>query len=230
MRVLYHFRYSPFSRRVRLALANKRLDVELREARDNPDWRAEAARMVPLRTIPVLVDGGHALGDSTAITRWLDVAYPSAPRLWANDGGSAASPEAGRGSDEDALHALEVATLVDVVLCNVVDLGTRYFALSDHASWPSVKDEMLGRARLAADGLAARVTRASSLGRTTISRSGWSAPDMWLYTMVAWFEGLPGRAASGGTPAQVMSLGFSVPGVLTAWADAHRGRDDVAAL
>jgi hypothetical protein len=53
---------------------------------------------------------------------------------------------------------------------------------------------------------------------------------MWLCTMVAWFEGLPARAAPGTRPAQVHSLGFVLPGVLSAWADAHRDRDDVRAL
>ncbi|HEV3191381.1 MAG TPA: glutathione S-transferase N-terminal domain-containing protein, partial [Polyangiaceae bacterium] len=71
MRILYHFTHSPFARRVRLALAHKGLDVELREGRDNPASMAEARRLVPLKTLPVLVDGDQVLGDSTAITRWL---------------------------------------------------------------------------------------------------------------------------------------------------------------
>lgn len=213
MRTLYHFRFSPFSRRVRLALAHKGLDAELRDARENPAWREEARRLVPFRTIPVLVDGAHAMGDSTAIAHWLDLAYPDAPRLW----------PAGDGADA----ALQVAALVDVTLGNVIDLGTRYFTLRDHASWPGVREELLGRAQDAAEGLARRV---AALRGNTVAPSGWSAGDMALLTMVLWIEGWPGRAASHQNIAQVQSLGFELPAALSRWADAHRGRADVAAL
>jgi glutathione S-transferase len=213
MRTLYHFRYSPFSRRTRLALAHKGLDCELREARENPAYRDEARALVPFRTIPVLVDDGRAMADSTAIAHWLDQAYPSAPRLW--PGGA------------DAADVLQTAALVDLVLDTVVDVGTRYFALHDDPAWGGVATEMLGRARQAADGLAARVT---SLARPTLAASGWSAGDIWLLTMVLWFESLPARVATNQNVAQVVSLGFEVPPALTRWADAHRAREDVRAL
>lgn len=44
MRTLYH------SRRVRLALAHKGLDVELRECRDDPAFAREARALAPFRT------------------------------------------------------------------------------------------------------------------------------------------------------------------------------------
>jgi glutathione S-transferase len=213
MRVLYHYRYSPFARRVRLALAHKGLDVELREARDNPAWAEEARRLVPFRTIPVLVDGERAMGDSTAIAHWLDRAYPDAPRLWP-DG-------------DDADTALQVAALVDVALNNIIDIGTRYWSLRDHPAWAGVKGELLGRAHTAAEALAKRV---SSLGRATVAGSGWSAADMALLTMTIWIEGWPGRVTTSPNIAQVSSLGFQLPAGLSRWADAHRGRADVAAL
>lgn len=212
-RTLYHFRHSPFSRRVRLALAHKGLDAELREARESPAWGEEARKLVPLRTIPVLVDGSRAMGDSTAIMHWLDAAYPDAPRLWP------AGPAA-----EDAL---EVVTLVDAALNGVVDLGTRYFPLRDHASWPAVKEEMLGRAQLAADDLA---RRAKDLGASTVCNAGWSAADIALLTMTLWIEGWPARASSSANIAQLMTLGFRLPAGLSRWADAHRARADVVAL
>jgi glutathione S-transferase len=212
-RTLYHFRFSPFSRRVRLALAHKGLDAELRETRENPAWAEEARKLVPLRTIPVLVDGPHAMGDSTAIAHWLDAAYPRAPRLWP-------------GGDE-AEAALQVVTLVDVALDGVIDLGTRYYPLREHASWPAVKDELLGRAQLAADALA---RRASDLGTSTVCTSGWSVADMALLTMTLWIEGWPQRASSSANIAQLMTLGFRLPAGLSRWADAHRARPDVVAL
>ncbi|MGH7295535.1 MAG: glutathione S-transferase family protein, partial [Polyangiaceae bacterium] len=112
MRTLYHFQNSPFSRRTRLALAHKGLEVQLREAREDPAAMQEARSLVAFRTIPVLVDGGRGMGDSTAIAHWLDAAYPSAPRLW--PGGA------------EAADVLQVAALVDVVLDHVVDVWTRY--------------------------------------------------------------------------------------------------------
>jgi glutathione S-transferase len=212
-RTLYHFRFSPFSRRVRLALAHKGLDAELREARENPAWAEEARRLVPLRTIPVLVDGSRAIGDSTAITHWLDAAYPQTPRLW--PGG------------EHAHDALQVAVLVDVVLNGVIDLGTRYYALREHTAWPAVKHELLGRAQIAADALG---QRASELGSATVCKSGWSAADTALLTMTLWCEGWPQRASSSPNIAQLMTLGFRLPDALSRWADAHRSRPDVVAL
>ena len=212
-RALYHFATSPFSRRVRLALAHKGLECELRDGREQPAYVEEARRLVPLRTFPVLVDGGRALGDSTAIVNWLDRTYPEAPRLW--PGGA------------DAADALEVATLVDVVLDNVIDLGTRYHALRNDAAWEGVKDEVLGRARLAATALGERV---AALGRPTVARDGWSAADMWLLTLVHWFEGMPARAPTTPNIRQILELGLELPAALVAWAEPHAGREDVRAL
>jgi glutathione S-transferase len=211
MRTLYHLRFSPFSRKVRLALAHKGLDVELKEASD-PAVREEGQRLVPVKTLPVLVDDGRALFDSTAILHWLDRAYPRAPRLW---------------PDEDADATLQVTALVDVVLDNVINLGTRYFSLREHAAWPGVKDELLGRARRAAEALG---ERASSLGRPTVARGGWSAADIALLTLVIWVEGWPGRVTSSPNIAQLSTLGFQLPAALSRWADAHRERPDVKAL
>ncbi|MGA7121845.1 MAG: glutathione S-transferase [Polyangiaceae bacterium] len=214
MRTLYHFRQSPFSRRTRLALAHKGLDVTLRDARETPEWLDEARRLVPLKTVPVLVDGERALGDSNAIAHWLERAYPDAPRLWPDDAGG-------------VFAAYETTTLVDLALTAATDLGTRYFPLRDHRAWAQVTGETLARARLALDALA---SRASSLGRSTIARSGWSAADMWLFTAVTWFEGLPTRAETNTNIAQVLTLGLTLPRALSGWADAHRDRADVVAL
>jgi glutathione S-transferase len=213
MRTLYHFVHSPFSRRTRLALAHKGLDCELREGRSAPGVLEEARRLAPFRTIPVLVDEGRAMGDSVAISHWLDLAYPDTPRLW--PGG------------EDSLAALQTAALVDVALNHVIDVGTRYYPLRESAAWAGVTQEMLGRARLALDALAERT---ASLGRTTVARGGWSAADMWIYTMVAWFEGMPARAQGNQNVTQILTLGITMPPALVAWAKPHRERPDVRAL
>jgi glutathione S-transferase len=215
MRTLYHFKYSPFSRRTRLALMHKGLDAELRECSD-PAWRYEARARVSLRTIPVLVDGARALGDSVAITRWLDAAYPNAPRVWPAD------------DAEDAHLALEVAAHVDQALDAIVNTSTRYYALHGDRAWAGVRDEMMARAQIALDALAQRV---EGLGRVTVARSGWSAADMWLLTAVVWLQGLPARVESSPNAKQIMHVGgWSVPPALGAWAQAHASREDVRAL
>jgi glutathione S-transferase len=213
MRILYHFQASPFSRRTRLSLAHKELGVSLRDARENPAWLEEARRLVPLKTVPVLVDGPRALGDSNAISHWLERAYPDSRRLWP-DG-------------DDAFAAHETAALVDVALGAAIDLGTRYFALHDHPAWARVKVEIVGRAQLALEALA---QRASLLGRATIAQSGWSAADMWLFTGVAWFEAIPTRAATNPNIAQILTLGLTLPSALSKWADAHRDRADIRVI
>jgi glutathione S-transferase len=213
MRTLYHYQFSPFSRRTRLALAHKGLTAELREGRADADALAALRTTVPFRTIPVLVEEGRAMGDSTAIAHWLDAAYPDAPRLW--PGG------------EDAAEVLQAATLVDVFLNNTIDVGTRYYPLRGDPAWDGVKTEMIGRAL---EALAALVKRASSLGRPTFAKSGWSAADMWLLTMVLWVESWPARAPTTKNIAQLTTLGIALPAELSRWADAHRAREDVRAL
>src|SRR5262245_10535407 len=114
---LYHFPTSPFSRRVRLALALKGIQAELKDGRATPAFHDEARAKWPLRTMPVFVtDDGRALGDSTAIVRFLDAAYPNAPRVFP--------------ADPDALLAtVEITALCDGALDNIVNVGTRYYAL-----------------------------------------------------------------------------------------------------
>jgi len=213
MRTLYHFTYSPFSRRTRLALAHKGLECELREAGE-PSWREQAGRLVAQKTIPVLVDDAVALADSNAISRWLDAKYPDTPRVW---------PEG-----EGALASLEVTALVDAALNNIVDVGTRYYPLREHPSFPGVKAEMLGRAQRALDELAVRAE--ARLG-ATLAPGGWSAADMWLYTAAVWLAGLPHRVQTSRNAAQIMALGgWTLPDAIRRWADTHRARPDVQSL
>jgi glutathione S-transferase len=81
MRILYHLPLSPFARKVRLALAEKRIPFDLRVERV---WerREEFLAMNPACTVPVLQDvNGLVLADSYAICEYLDEAYPDTPLL-----------------------------------------------------------------------------------------------------------------------------------------------------
>jgi glutathione S-transferase len=82
MRSLYHLPISPFCRKIRLVLAEKRLDVSLIEEKP---WerRQELLMMNPASQVPVLLDhaGGPPLADSMAIFEYLEETYPEIPLL-----------------------------------------------------------------------------------------------------------------------------------------------------
>ncbi len=214
MKVLYHFLNSPFSRRVRLALAHKGIEVELVEARENPQQHAELKTRAAYVTVPVLVeDDGRALGESGSIVNYLDAAYPERPRLWP------------QGSD--AILAFEVQALVDAALDSLVSSGNRFFKLSGDPAWKDVRAFEVDRVERAFAVLAERV---GALGRPTVAASGWSAADIWLYTMVHWLEIMPPRAANHHVSRQILSLGWTLPPALVDWARQHDARTDVRAL
>lgn len=76
MRVLYHQWLSPFCRKVRIVLAEKKLDFELRL---EPVWdqRSEFLALNPAGDLPVLMESdGTVLADSAAITEYLEETVP----------------------------------------------------------------------------------------------------------------------------------------------------------
>src|SRR3954453_11266976 len=76
MRTLYHLPLSPFSRKVRLVLAEKRLPFDLR-AEKVWERRTEYLELNPACTVPTLVeDNGLVVPDSGVICEYLEEAYP----------------------------------------------------------------------------------------------------------------------------------------------------------
>ena len=75
MHKLYHFPLSPFSRKVRLVLAEKKIEVELVEERYWEE-RADFMRLNPGGQIPILWTDKLALSDSTAICEYLEEKHP----------------------------------------------------------------------------------------------------------------------------------------------------------
>lgn len=76
MRTLFHFWLQPFSRKVRMALAEKDLSFELRIEKI---WerRTEFLAMNPAGDVPVLVEqDGTTLSNSQVICEYLDEVYP----------------------------------------------------------------------------------------------------------------------------------------------------------
>src|SRR5512147_1944913 len=81
MRLLYHQSLSPFCRKVRISLAEKKLEFELRP---EPVWerRAEFLALNPAGDLPVLVESdGAVLADSQAIVEYLEETTPEPPLL-----------------------------------------------------------------------------------------------------------------------------------------------------
>jgi glutathione S-transferase len=211
--ILYHFPTSPFARRVRLVLALKGLSAELRDARAVPEHRAELHRLNPLHTVPLLIDGDRVVGDSTVICHYLERKHPQPP-LW---------PAGMEGAE-----AFELMALADAATTVLADCGMRYYALHADANFGVVRDAMVGRAQRALDALDGRVAR-RELGRP-LCGDAWSAADIAVFCLVTWLEGLPARAPHFPPAGHLLSLGWSLPPALSAWADQHRSRPDVLAL
>jgi len=75
MAKLYHVPLSPFCRKVRLSLGEKRIECDLVEERyweQDPDF----LRRNPAAKVPVLRIDGRTLAESAAICEWLEEVYP----------------------------------------------------------------------------------------------------------------------------------------------------------
>ena len=77
---LYHFALSPFCRKVRLTLAEKKIDVELVDERY---WQPtnEFLRRNPAGQVPVLKIDGMMLAESTAICEYVDETVSEPPLM-----------------------------------------------------------------------------------------------------------------------------------------------------
>lgn len=80
MNRLYHYPLSPFSRKVRLCLAEKKIEVELVEERY---WEQspEFLRRNPAGMIPVLKYGNLMMSESQAICEYIEETNPTPPLL-----------------------------------------------------------------------------------------------------------------------------------------------------
>ena len=77
---LYHVPLSPFCRKVRLSLSEKKLDVELVEERyweRDPDF----IRRSPAGKVPVLKMDGRTMTESSAICEYIEERFPEPPLL-----------------------------------------------------------------------------------------------------------------------------------------------------
>ncbi|MDR9484320.1 MULTISPECIES: glutathione S-transferase family protein [Sediminimonas] len=80
MAKLYHVPLSPFCRKVRLSLAEKRIECELVEER-YWDKDADFLRRNPAGKVPVLQIGGRTMSESAAICEYLEEVHPEPPLM-----------------------------------------------------------------------------------------------------------------------------------------------------
>jgi glutathione S-transferase len=84
MRTLYHLWLSPFCRTVRIAMAEKNVEFQLR-AENTWDRRDEFLALNPAGEVPVLVEAdGTAVSTASVICEYLDEAYTDPPLLGTN--------------------------------------------------------------------------------------------------------------------------------------------------
>ena len=80
--IIYRIPFSTNVERVSLALAHKGIDVEWADV--DPADRSEVERISGQPLVPVLVDDGRVVADSTIILRYLEELQPE-PALWPRD-------------------------------------------------------------------------------------------------------------------------------------------------
>lgn len=80
---LWSWNLSPFAGKVRIAFAEKGMEVELIEI-DPRDRPARLRELNPTNRVPVLEVGEVAIRESTAICEWLEEVQPDPP-LWPDD-------------------------------------------------------------------------------------------------------------------------------------------------
>jgi len=99
MRTLFHYALCPFSRKVRLALHEKKLPTHLEP---EPIWkkRPEFFDLTPTGQVPVLVEDGIVISGSQAIVEYLEDSEPSS--------GTSLAPNSAR-------ERAEVRRLVDLI-------------------------------------------------------------------------------------------------------------------
>ena len=76
MHRLYHFVLSPFCRKVRLVLAEKKIEIELIQER-YWDKSADFLKRNPAGKVPVLKTNGFFLSDSQSICEYLEETLPT---------------------------------------------------------------------------------------------------------------------------------------------------------
>ena len=114
MRRLYHLPLSPFCRKIRLVLAEKKIEVELVEERP---WerRMDFLRLNPAGQVPVLKIDDLVLADSGAIFEYLEETCPEPPLLPQDPAGRAEARRLAAWFDDKFHHEVTANLLYERV-------------------------------------------------------------------------------------------------------------------
>ncbi len=121
---LFHVPLSPFCRKVRLSLAEKKLEVELVEERY---WEksAEFLRRNPAGKVPVLKMDGKILSESAAICEYIEERHPTPPLMPSDPEGKFEVRRLVTWFDDKFHHEVTSKLLYERVNKKVMKLGTR---------------------------------------------------------------------------------------------------------
>jgi glutathione S-transferase len=125
-------RFSPFCWRTRMALAHKGLDVDARP------WRYTEKDRLPQPNagrVPVIVDDGRVVHDSTAVADYLEERYPDRPSLFGGKVGRALASFVLNWT-ETVLHP----ALLRLLLCDIY----RHIAPQDRDYFRRSREERFG--------------------------------------------------------------------------------------
>lgn len=125
-------RFSPFCWRARMALAHKGLPVE------TVPWRFTERDKLPSPNegrVPVIVDDGTVVHDSSAIAEYLETKYPDRPSLFGED--------AGRGLVKFVQNWTETVLHVGLVRLIVLDIW-RHIGPADQAYFRQSRETRFG--------------------------------------------------------------------------------------
>jgi glutathione S-transferase len=125
-------RFSPFCWRARMALAHKRLDV------DTVPWRFTEKDKLPAPNdgrVPVIVDDGRVVHDSSAIAEYLEERYPNRPSLFPG--------AAVRGLSKFVQNWTETVLQVGLVRLVVLDIW-KHIGPADQAYFRQSREQRFG--------------------------------------------------------------------------------------
>jgi glutathione S-transferase len=155
MITLYQLATSPFTEKVRRALAYKGLDYETHEVARSAVPEGRYARVSPTGKFPALDHDGQAVWDSTDIIRHLDVAFPDRPLIPA-DAEAAALAHVFEDWADESLYFYEIT--MRLAWAHNLEAALDEFALS----MPGLPRDALKARILEAAGA---LTQAQGLGR-----------------------------------------------------------------
>jgi glutathione S-transferase len=125
-------RFSPFCWRTKMALAHKGLEFE------TVPWRLTEKDQLPQPNagrVPVIVDGGHVVHDSSTIAEYLETRYPDHPSLF---GG-----EAGRGLARFVQNWTETVMHAAILRFVLLDIH-HHIGPADHPYFRQSREERFG--------------------------------------------------------------------------------------